>query len=254
MRGAVDPNVRKQDLPKLRLLCEDCEEVFSGWETRFGKEVFYPYQDQGQVVFCYDTWLLSFAISLSWRVGTANRASLENYKPELIPYLDAALESWRGFLLGNSPQSQPYEHHLLFLDFVTSVQDIELPDGLDWYVLRSVDATLPASDAELAVYTKLPGMIFFSSVHPKRLVGWEKTMISSSGAISSSRQRVTHSRFGDFLLHRAGRVIGSFDKLSDRQDRKIAESMGKDIARTLKSNSFQVYFMELLKREQGEFE
>jgi hypothetical protein len=33
MRGAVDPNVRKQDLPKFRLLCEECEELFSGWET-----------------------------------------------------------------------------------------------------------------------------------------------------------------------------------------------------------------------------
>jgi hypothetical protein len=129
-----------------------------------------------------------------------------------------------------------------------------LPDGFHWYVLRSVDATLPASDTELAVYTKLPGMIFFSSVHPKRLVGWNNTMILSSGILLSSRQTVTNSHFAEFLLKRASRVVKSFDKLSDRQDAKITESMKKDTARTLGSRSFQVHLIELLRRQKDKFE
>lgn len=254
MRRAVEPNVREQDLPKLPLLCEECEKLFSGWETHFSKEMFFPYQDKEQRVFQYDKWLLLFTVSLSWRIGMADRASLKDFRPHLVSYLDTALESWRSFLLGESSQTQSYEHHLLFLDFVISAQSNELPDGFHWYILRSVDATFPTNNTELAVYTKLPGMIFFSSVHPKKLVGWENTKILDSGIIGTSRQGVTNPRFGAFLLHRACRVIESFDKLSDRQDRKITESIKRNPARALASRSFQVRLMELLKREKGDFE
>jgi hypothetical protein len=252
MRRAVNPNVRVQDFLKFRLLCKECEELFSGWETRFSKKVFLPYQDKGQAVFQYDKWLLLFAVSLSWRIGTADRASLMNFKPNLVPYLDTALETWREFLLGRTSQPQPYEHHLLFLDFVVKAQGIQVPDGFHWYILRSVDATLPASDTELAVYTKLPGMVFFSSVYPEKLVGWENTRILESGVIQSSGQAVRNCRFGNFLLHRAQEVIEPFNDLSDRQDRKIAKSMERDIARTLGSQSSQVHLIELLEREKGD--
>lgn len=245
MRAAVTPNLRKQDIVKLPLLCEVCEEQFSKWETYFANEIFHPYQEGRQATFRYDQRLLLFAISLSWRVGVADRESFKNFKPALVSRLDAALEIWRALLLSKSFRPQLYEHHIFFLGTVARAES-ELPEGFQWYTLRSVDATLPANDTELAVYTKLPGMFFFSSVHPSNLVGWENTRILGSGVVEASHQRITDPSLGEFLLHRADRVNEAFDDLSDGQRRKIEESMRRNPDRTIESKSFQVHLIELL--------
>lgn len=43
MRELRAPNERIQDVWKTQLLCRDCEQLLSGFETYFAKEIFYPY-------------------------------------------------------------------------------------------------------------------------------------------------------------------------------------------------------------------
>ena len=252
LRGAASPNLRRQGFPTRRLLCSECEGLFSRWETQFAERIFLPYHESGQGEFHYKEWLMHFAISLVWRTGIAELESFVNYRPHLVPYLEQALSSWRNQLLGESVRFQAYAHHLLFLDFVVEAEGLELPEGFHWYALRGIDAAIPASNAEVFVYAKLPGMVFFSGVRPAQPAGWENTQICLEGTISASDQHVTQGTFGEFLLERVRQAWPCLDALSTRQEQKIIEAMTKDRARTRRSQSLQVHLAEWLwKRKRG---
>ena len=66
IRRTDSPNRRVQDGVKLQWLCDDCETLFSGYETAFATKLFYPWQD-GTNRIAYNEWLLSFCVSISWR-------------------------------------------------------------------------------------------------------------------------------------------------------------------------------------------
>jgi 5-methylcytosine-specific restriction endonuclease McrA len=65
--GIADPNMRRQDGDKLKLLCGDCEQRFSIAEKKFAEEVFAPYHETGQTAFQYEDWLSYFICSVNWR-------------------------------------------------------------------------------------------------------------------------------------------------------------------------------------------
>lgn len=244
LRQATNPNLRRQDFPTQPLLCRDCEELFSICEKRFSETIFLPYHGEGRRDFEYQEWLLYFAVSLAWRIGVTQLESFRNYKPHLVHLLERALGVWSDYLLGKSSSPGPYSHHLLFLDFVVDIEGGDLPEGFHWYTLRGIDATIPASSREVYVYGKLPGMIFFSGVHPAKPSGWKNTRILQRGRISASDQVVTHGGFGEFLIDRVIQSWNLLRKISDRQEQRIAEGVRKDPLRSLQSHSFQVYLAE----------
>ncbi len=116
MRGLDDPNKRIQDVWKMPLLCRSCEQLFSGFEAYFAKEIFYPYLNKKKNSFTYDEQLLKFAISLSWRLLVLNEDNFKNNFPQLLQHSKDAEESWRKYLLGISNSPGPYEHHIFLLD------------------------------------------------------------------------------------------------------------------------------------------
>jgi len=244
IRQAVNPNLRKQDFPTIKLLCADCEERFSLWEKRFAEAIFFPFHKDGQKKFEYDNWLLSFAVSLSWRVGTVELENFRKLKPNLVAPLEEALSNWSAFLLGKSPVEELYEHHILFLGFVVDSTDIKLPEGFHWYILRSIDATLPANSSEVAVYTKLPCIVFFSGVQPSKLTGWKSTQIFQRGTIETASQEVRNIRFGEFLKYRVIEAGRASSAMSEKQEKIVSTTMLKDPDRTIKSRSFEVNFID----------
>lgn len=252
LRQATHPNLRRQDLPTQPLLCRDCEERFSIREKQFSETIFLPYHEEGKRTFEYQEWLLYFAISIIWRIGITQLESFRNYKPHLVHLLERALGFWSDYLLGNSLSPGPYSHHLLFLDFVADIEGGDLPEGFHWYILRGIDATIPASSKEVYVYGKLPGMVFFSGVHPARPSGWKNTRILRRGKISASHQVVTHDSFGEFLIDRVMQSWSLLDKISDRQEQRIAESVRMNPLRSLQSRSLQVYLAEQYWRKRTE--
>lgn len=67
MRNPNDPDKRLQDGSKLYLLCGECEDRFSRWETAFANKVFHPYKNNKLNDFEYKDWLSKFIISINWR-------------------------------------------------------------------------------------------------------------------------------------------------------------------------------------------
>ena len=116
VRGSEIPNRRIQDGPKLPLLCEACEQMFSVWEREFSKNIFDPVHVGGPtpVGLPYrGTWALKFCVSVSWR-------ALELLKDHGLSHLpesqqrecEQTLETWRKFLTNALPHPGRHEQHL----------------------------------------------------------------------------------------------------------------------------------------------
>ena len=191
---------RVQDLITLNLLCHDCEERFSKFETYFANNVFFPFHEKKAKSFEYDGRLELFIISLSWRVLNMHYETFKLKYPHFSSLIDQAEIHWREFLMGSKQTISPYENHLLFLDYLKRGDGI--PPRFNWYTLRAVDATIIANKKRISVYVKLPWMIFVSSIYPTTLKDWQGTTIRESGTITT-RQSNKDGEFGRFLLDRA---------------------------------------------------
>lgn len=243
LRQAVKANLRKQDFPTQELLCGECETRLSRWETQFSQSIFMPYWD-GETEFAYDDWLLKFTVSLIWRAGIVQLENFRQYKPNLVHHLERALAVWKDFLLDKVSSPKPYAHHLLFMDFVESIEGVILPEGFHWYTLRAVDTTIPASSKEVYGYVKLPAMIFFTGIFPNRPSGWKNTRLYARGKISASNQIVSNDAFGEFYLDRVQQAERLAAKTSSRQREKISVTIKRDSERNIQSHSFQVFLAE----------
>lgn len=244
LRQGVSPNVRKQDFPKIELLCHECEGRFSFWEKQFSEKVLIPYHNSGKKEFKYNDWLLRFAVSLAWRIGVIELEGFKEFQPKLVSYLEDALAQWSMFLLDAPSKISEFGFHLLFLDVVGRAEGVKVSEGFHWYLLRGIDATVPASSKEVAVYVKLPGIIFVSGVHPKKPDGWMNTKINFHGLISASNQVVDSTWLGEFLLDRVQQSTKLMDSTSMKQNLKIVDSILKDPKRSLGSSSYFVHLVE----------
>ena len=242
LRQATQPNLRIQDGIKTKLLCAECEELFSRLEKRFAEDLFIPFLEKGQTSFEYDDWLLSFGVSLAWRTATyissLTADTPPNLKPELARFLDKAINCWRAFLLKQRKDLGPYEHHLLFLDAVRNDKGLGLPDRFNSYLLRTIGAEIASTPTEVFVYTKLPGLIFWSFVEPAHIEGLEGTYIYPRGIIASS-QKLTRVELGNFLMDRAKHADLRVS-MSPKQRQKLANAFLKDPELTRSSHSFEV--------------
>lgn len=244
LRQAVQPNLRKQDFSTERLLCGDCENLFSRWENLFAETIFLPYLNDGKREFEYSNWLLKFSVSLIWRLGVSELNDFRNYQPQLTSELERALSVWRDYLLNDVPMQESYGFHLFFMDYVKSVQNGSLPEGFHWYTLRAVDGTLPANESEVYGYVKLPAMVFFSGIAPRRPSKLKNTQIYEQGTIKASNQNISNRVFGEFYIDRAQQSWAMLETMSEKQTQKIKETIGKNPEKSVESHSFQVFLAE----------
>lgn len=237
---AMHASKRRQDIHKIRLLCERCEGRFSKHENCFRNEIFEPFEksesfDKPQS-FAYGSSLELFAASLSWRVLKADCGHTRSARPDLAPLIDEAEYRWREFLLGKNP-TNPYESHLLFLDGEDS--DANSLGGSDWYRFRSVDATLCKSRHRVLAYAKLPHMLIVTSIYPRNMTGWKGTAIRTSGEIST-RQSVDDEAFKKFFGNRAQEAMTLSPGPSVEQSRERLEKALEDPQRFYGSESVRL--------------
>lgn len=222
LRNVDLPNLRQQDTITMPLLCHDCEERLSSWEARFAHKVFYPFNDKGESCFDYSEWLLYFAVSLSWRVGVSLLQKLQTQSLDAASSVEEALADWRCFLLGQP--SKEYAHHLFFdcmhhcREQVGSFYDSR-------YALGTIDYAIPYGTERVAVFIKLPGMVFFSGVCPPKPEGWKGTRILENGAMTIPEQDVTDRFFSQCMRDGASNVAHSMNAMSVVQKRRLEDRM-----------------------------
>ena len=233
---------RVQDLITLNLLCHDCEERFSKFETYFANNVFFPFHEKKVKSFEYDGRLELFIISLSWRVLNMHYEAFKLEYPHFSSLIDQAEIHWREFLRGSKQTISPYENHLLFLDYLK--RGDRIPPRFNWYALRAVDATIIANKKGISVYVKLPWMIFVSSIYPTTLKDWQGTTIRESGTITT-RQSNKDGEFGRFLLDRARIALTSSPGPSPEISKaRLLKVIKKNPQKFFESDTFQTMIEE----------
>lgn len=243
MRSAVTPNKRVQDTKKAKLLCEDCEGLFSEFEKYFSETIFKPVINSYSPVLNYNHKLLKFAVSLSWRMLTISMQGCPWKVPVHKLAAEKAEKRWREFMLHDTDLNG-YEHHLLMLRLVTGAPKIEGTDiNVNWYFFRSIDGTIVQNSKEAFVYMKLPGFVFVSPVKPGLFAHMAGTLIKKSGKLEFYRQ-VPNREIFRFLIGRSVEVLSPVGTISKRQKDNIEADYYKKQNKVQDSYGFKLFLAE----------
>jgi 5-methylcytosine-specific restriction endonuclease McrA len=234
-----DTGYRIQDTFKINLLCQDCEELFSAWETYFAEQIFYPFQD-GKTKLPYDDRLNKFMLSIAWRLLRVHVYELVD-DPIRRGYTETALEKWKDYLLDKTKELKPYENHIFFLDNLDR-QSTELPDKFLWYTLRSIDSIIATlSKDEVFTFAKIPGILLVSSINPTEFGGWKVSKLDADGMIELP-QKITHEDIVQFLVSRSTMTMQI--KLSKSEQDKIATAIKNKGEKILESKTLETLLAE----------
>jgi hypothetical protein len=175
LRFSDAPNKRVQDGYKEYWLCLACEQRLNIWETQFATNIFHPLNNDGGQRVKYDSWMMKFCASISWRTLIKIRESgLEHFTPSQLVAANQALDVWSKIILGKLPHPARHEQHLLLLDTIVEDSSGELPANINRYILRTVGMDAIRSETTTFVFTKMSKFIvlgFIDVWHPRQWVG-----------------------------------------------------------------------------------
>lgn len=241
LRFGMQPNKRAQDGYKFYWLCEDCEQRLNNWETEFSKRIFHPFihddTDQAQ----YGTWFLPFCVSISWRVLNLfmEQHNLDHFSEKHLKSAERAREVWKEFLLGKRPHPEKYEQHFLPMNVIESYTYPDMPPNINRYILRSVDIDAACNEKSAIIYSKLGRFViigFLEEPHPNQWVG---TKVHVKSGVVGQRKYILPEIFGNYFANRAKRINSIYEKISEKQNKKIEETFLKDLDRAAESESFK---------------
>ncbi len=241
LRSSEMPNRRAQDGEKEHMLCGDCEALFNQWETPFATKIFHPLNKREAIRFEYQSWLLKFAVSVSWRVLTW-------YNPDALPEISEsgkaliakALQTWKEFLFDQRPHPGSFEQHMILLDVIKSIQNIyNLPSNWNRFLTRGCHINLAHSGGDpLYVYTKMGRITLLGFIginHPRHWVG---TKIHVKRGVIGGSLKVP-VQFLDYMKERAIVELHEKDRISKKQAEVIDRTYRKDPDRAVMSETFR---------------
>ena len=165
LREGKNIKIRRQDIKRLRLLCNDCEQLFSKREKLFSENIFKRFHDEEMRRFSYEDWLRYFIISLCWRISIDKVEGFEKTHPALGNFVRQAIDNWTPYLLEKTKNPGDYQYNMFMTDII-SISDSSIGAiRLNWYLLRTCDATIVFSKKEVEICCRIPGFLFFSHVN-----------------------------------------------------------------------------------------
>ncbi len=222
VRQGVNIDVRKQDFPKLKLLCAKCEQLFSKREKNYSEQIFKPYLNDKVSRFEYKEWLRYFAISVFWRFAVVNIGVFEKEHPEKGVLVREAILKWEPFLLEQTNNPGDYQYDMFFLD-ISRIEDPERHvQGMNWLLMRGFDGTIFFNHKGVGIYWRIPGFLFCCHIKPNKNKRWKRTSLKRTGVIKAP-QHIHDKRFGSFLLDRLRVARDMMDGMSEKQQDKIRE-------------------------------
>ena len=241
LRSSEMPNKRVQDGKKEHMLCGDCETLLNQWETLFATKIFHPLNKREAIRFEYQSWLLKFAVSVSWRVLTW-------YKPDTLSEISEsgkaliakALQTWKEFLFDQHPHPGSFEQHMILLDVIKSIQNIDnLPPNWNRFMTRGCHINLAHSEGHpLYIYTKMGRITLLGFIginYPRQWVG---TKIHVKRGIIGGNIKLP-VQFLDYMKDRAITELHQQDRISKNQNEAINRTYRKDPGRGVMSETFQ---------------
>jgi hypothetical protein len=246
IRDTQSPNELHQDGPTLPLLCEECEGLFSTWETPFAREVFLPLHEnrvEGVPSFRYGPWALKFATSISWRTVQFHRAHAQDGRPrhlsaEQQALLDRAEETWVSFMRGTAANPGIFEQHIYPLDTLES-GPASLPVGINPYLLRSVDMDVVAAPGTVFVYTKMLRLMVIGFVQIADERDWHGGKLHVRKGLLGTRTYRMPGRMLEYFSRRVEAVAVAQRSLSPRQRARTRRLIDRNLDRLVGTEIFR---------------
>ena len=242
LRFGGNMDKRQQDLMKMELLCGDCENRLSLWESKFANEVFYP-SAADKTLFRYGPWFVKFASSLAWRALQVRKSYSIQEPPEVnIVFDDMELHLSR-LLLGNVKHVSSYTQHVYHVGELAAPLRPGSPN-LNRYLARTPEIDFIRSDdlSEIMVYVKLPMFMFFSVGESKHRKYFETSRIRKSGVLRPKKHALDASML-NYLVSRADRIGELFDSMSPKSkavaDKAVLGAISKDPERVANSKQMR---------------
>ncbi len=248
MRSNDVPNLRVQDGFKVHLLCEACEQRFQKCETQFSEEVFKPLHENRANSFSYDSWLLKFAVSVSWRALVYLRLKGLDSKlpPTLLPAVQSALDTWKEFLLDRRPNPDRFEQHMLLLKPIVNPFDRSAPSNTHRYILRSIELDAPHAQSLLYVYVKMCRVFLLGFIEMPGAKKWKGTKLHVKQGTLGGERCVVSSGFLEFVKARAQNMVRLEQALSPRQRQRIADTYQRNLERAFRSETMRALDLDAL--------
>lgn len=188
LRNMASPNLAIQDGIKRPMLCSACEQRLGRWESQVAARIFVPLNREGVSQHRYGTWLLPFAVSVSFRILAHFRETgvgfingpCRPYPDEFVAETDAALTAWKRFLLGQSESVGSFEQHMFPLNDVPAATHLQR--AIKGYIRIGIDAVAPwpAPDGGVFVVAKLCRLVCVGTIR-KGASTWRYTKIHANG-------------------------------------------------------------------------
>jgi len=188
-------NPKPQDIAKEYLLCQQCELLFSKWETDFRNKVM-PANRSLLAPITYGDWMLKFAVSISFRVlaylkYAPSYSEHQVTSKDLIKFFptlasdshreaEDALETWRLFLLDKRKDVTPYDQHLLVLNGKNFPN--ENCNVLGFKIFQD--------DGMIATHTLMGQFIILGFIKHSSAWDWQDTKISSTSGQIGPQQTI----------------------------------------------------------------
>ncbi len=247
LRFSGNMNQRLQDLPAIELLCADCENRFSAWETKFANGIFHP-SAAGTTSFRYGPWLLKFAASLAWRAIQFQNFDEIAETPDLNSMVDAMELHLSQFLLGSERGVDSFTQHIYPVGELAAPTRPGSP-MLNHYLARVVQIDFLRSDdlSEMMVYVKLPMFMFFSVGASEHRMLLETSRIKQSGFLKPKDHFLPESMSPYFLekSDSVGELLNSMSpKSKAAADKAILEAIAKDPDRVANSRLMRAMLVD----------
>lgn len=231
LRGGINPNVPIQDGEKHYLLCKQCEELFSTYETEFATKIFYPFQEGTQKRFQYDEWLQKFIVSVSWRslyLDLIDFVSNKIGSAHAISNLATCEQTMRNFLLGQRKDIGNIENHIFFFDDIDAATEefVNLNPHLNIRRGAISYTTIIELNQAHYTYTNMAGIILFTLYGRQKSEEWANTQIFDSGTIEAKKQ-IIRSHCADELKQTLEEAKRIRSEISKKQQAKINERYKK---------------------------
>jgi len=246
MRSLLAPNLRIQDGVKKKLLCLDCEQLFSTYEKQFAENIFFPYHNDPSVVVRYNEYLLKFSTSLTFRVliDFINESRLSHYEKEELTIAKEGGEVWRQFLLGQRSNPGEYEQHFLPLNLIVNCSGGKLANGVNYYFMRSVDMDCLRSSKNLYAMAKLPGFVFMGFFIKPNKKEWKNTKINLKTGVIKPDNFSIPAGMWKHLSSKAEKVANAYNLLSNKQKEKVDVAFNIKSDKILKSKTMEAMYQD----------
>jgi len=235
------PNKRMQDGWRPKMLCGNCEQKFGAWEKYFADNCFYPITNGKETMIQYQSWMLKYATSVSWRILRAFKAigGIDCFSENMRREVDVALNFWNAFLLDKKPHPGEHEQHLFLVDAVTSSTFTDVPKNINRYFLRAIDIYVACNSNSAFTYAKMGKFILFGFIkmpYPRR---WKGTKLNANSGSFGAKNIELPLDVGEFLMGRAQRLVKKMKLLSKKQQGEIDKAYKQSKDRVLNSGTFR---------------